>query len=289
MRNLRSIALSFKKCMVQWRENPRMLFTLAGLWLLSSLYSALFISYVNEKGMVMGALEPFIAMTGSNNTWVALVFLCCIILIHMEAPFFSANDALLIPRIGRWNWAWGRILYILLASFLLPFLLAASMALFLSPFTFFYDKWSPAVVEIATSFETHDAITGSFSLAPAISRSIISAMSPLEATVWTCTLMGLAAAAVNMLMMVIGMSYNRLAGAGIGLALVIMGPALSSQLSRWTPSVNGLLITHFFEIGENTQNHPTIMQSVIYFIVLLWFGTIAMLMRTSRHSFKWGE
>ena len=261
MFDARKIAISTVKCIMQWRENARMPLALLTIIVLSALCGGMYCACLWDTGQRLCAFEPFIALL--HNYRLAIVVMSTLLLINMDAPFFSANDALHIFRLGRFNWALGRIIYCLLVGFFIPFFLAGVVTLLLSPFTFFYNEWSPAAVALSQNMDAFRISGISYYFPPVISWDIIISMKPVAAILWTCTLLGLINASLTIIMMALSMSYNRLIGVGMCIALILSGPFLQ-VFGKWSIYTNGMLSLHRLTDNTLTTTYPSLIHSIIY-------------------------
>lgn len=180
------------------------------------------------------------------------------------------------------------MLYALLSGFLLPATLLGLTALFLLPFTYQYNGWSPAIMNLSQDTEYYVTFAGNASyFPPHVDWSIITTMKPYQALTWTCLLLGLQNAGLTVLMMVISMSYNRIIGTAVTMSVLCVGPFLTSTgVLRWVPFVNASLPLHTF---TGSSSWPTLAESILYFGVLCLLSSVLMVVRSLRHSFRWGE
>lgn len=180
-------------------------------------------SYSSAVGEpVSGWLFP----AACSNTFTQMIMLFGLVLLFCDAPFLDKHQPYLIVRSGRQNWLWGQIFYIITASalyFLYNTLLSA--AVFLPHFTF-TDDWGRIFYTMAMGSIYEDY---GFILSPR--SDLVTQYTPLEATLLSLLLAWLVGVLIGMVMFVLNLYFNRVAGTISGLVLVLLG-TLSELVGR---------------------------------------------------------
>ena len=77
---------------------------------------------------------PELIINTINSSYIYLVIICGLFIFLMQAPYFTRADALLLPRLGRGPWIWGKILFVAGFALLTVVLIYAFTILLALPF-----------------------------------------------------------------------------------------------------------------------------------------------------------
>ena len=98
---------------VKWVTDPRMIVVLVLLIFVYQTAVEPLIGMAEEMGVRLNLLEPFIAV--ANSPLLILVIPLVFLTLISDFPRTDGNTVFFVHRIGRTNWLWGQMLFILLA------------------------------------------------------------------------------------------------------------------------------------------------------------------------------
>ncbi len=123
-----------------WRGNVRIVLTFALAFILCFLLSDKAASFAYDMNTAMQAFEPFVWTFGDANS-VLLVSLL-LVLLFADIPFLGAGVPYYLVRMKRSTWAWGQLLYLILATLLYMLFIFLATTLICMQNSFLGNMWS---------------------------------------------------------------------------------------------------------------------------------------------------
>ncbi len=123
-----------------WRGNMRVILSFALAFVLCFLLSDKAVKFAYEMDTTMQAFEAFVWTFGDANS-VLLVSLL-LVLLFADVPFLGAGVPYYLVRMKRSVWAWGQLVYILIATFIYMLFIFAATTLICMKNSFIGNKWS---------------------------------------------------------------------------------------------------------------------------------------------------
>lgn len=140
------IALSnFRK----WKKNPQIILAFCLGFILCFLLSDKVISFAQDKGIVMQALEPFIWTFGDATS--VLIISLLLVLLFSDMPNVGNEVPFMLVRISKKTWMLGQILYMILATVLFTLFLLLSTILLSASMVYTADMWSDTAAVLGYS------------------------------------------------------------------------------------------------------------------------------------------
>ena len=123
-----------------WRGNIRVALTFMLAFILCFLLSDKAASFAYSAGTVMQAFEPFIWTFGDANSVLMISLL--LILLFADMPYLDAGAPYYLVRMRRRSWAWGQVIYVVLATFIYMVFIFAVTTLICMGNSFIGNMWS---------------------------------------------------------------------------------------------------------------------------------------------------
>lgn len=236
MADVKTIWLCARADFQKWPVNPRIWAIAVGIAALL-LYDLRGFRQLSESVGV--ALTPWIFPSLLNSSCMFVIFGGCVTILFCDAPFADSQMPFMIIRAGRRNWTAGQLLYIALASavYTLYFFIVSILALI--PHLQWSADWG--IVYRTLAANPNFAFKRGISLSGGIEPKIVSAFSPVTATLISLGLFFLTSVFVGVLIFCLNVVSGRMGGlvaAGVLVALsffcVYFGPlSLGGVWIRW--------------------------------------------------------
>ena len=123
-----------------WRGNVRIILTFALAFILCFLLSDKAASFAYDMGTAMQAFEPFVWTFGDANSVLLISLL--LVLLFADIPFLGAGVPYYLVRMKRSTWAWGQLVYLVLATLLYMVFILIATTLICMQNSFIGNMWS---------------------------------------------------------------------------------------------------------------------------------------------------
>jgi ABC-type transport system involved in multi-copper enzyme maturation permease subunit len=123
-----------------WRGNVRIVLTFALAFILCFLLSDKAASFAYDMGTAMQAFEPFVWTFGDANSVLLISLL--LVLLFADIPFLGAGVPYYLVRMKRSTWAWGQLVYLILATLIYMFFIFVATTLICMQNSFIGNMWS---------------------------------------------------------------------------------------------------------------------------------------------------
>ncbi|MDO4273552.1 MAG: hypothetical protein Q4D16_07780 [Eubacteriales bacterium] len=133
----------------QWHKNPRIFITFSLAFILCYLLSEKAVGFAEEYGTTMQLVEAFVWTFGdATNIMLSSLLL---ILLFADMPFVGVGTPFYLMRINRAIWAWGQIIYIMLATVLYITFILVVTSLICADNSFVGNMWSETAAMLGYS------------------------------------------------------------------------------------------------------------------------------------------
>ena len=123
-----------------WRGNVRIVLTFALAFILCFLLSDKAASFAYDMGTAMQAFEPFVWTFGDANSVLLISLL--LVLLFADIPFLGAGVPYYLVRMKRSTWAWGQLIYLILATLIYMVFILIATTLICMQNSFIGNMWS---------------------------------------------------------------------------------------------------------------------------------------------------
>ena len=123
-----------------WRGNVRIVLTFALAFILCFLLSDKAASFAYDMGTAMQAFEPFVWTFGDANSVLLISLL--LVLLFADIPFLGAGVPYYLVRMKRSTWAWGQLVYLVLATLIYMVFILIATTLICMQNSFIGNMWS---------------------------------------------------------------------------------------------------------------------------------------------------
>ncbi len=123
-----------------WRRNVRIYLTFALAFILCFLLSDKAASFAYEMNTAMQAFEPFVWTFGDANSVLLISLL--LVLLFADIPFLGAGVPYYLVRMKRSTWAWGQLVYLVLATLIYMVFILIATTLICMQNSFIGNMWS---------------------------------------------------------------------------------------------------------------------------------------------------
>ena len=123
-----------------WRGNVRIVLTFALAFILCFLLSDKAASFAYDMGTAMQAFEPFVWTFGDANSVLLISLL--LVLLFADIPFLGAGVPYYLVRMKRSTWAWGQLVYLILATLIYMVFILIATTLICMQNSFIGNMWS---------------------------------------------------------------------------------------------------------------------------------------------------
>lgn len=261
----------------KWLKNPRIYI----LFLLFFLHMFDLMLPFNKTASTLGVKNtPWTFPFVSSSLVFGMFLLLGYVLLFCDAPFTDRHQPYIIIRIGKIKWMWGQILYIVLSSLIFVLSIQIFIIIVLLPTLTFSTDWGKMLYTVSQL-----PIEG-FVSNVAVSYSLITSYSPIQATVISMLLVWLEGIFIGCLIFVFNMKFKKMVGTILGcfhatLFFMVKGMDSNTVLWKIVPSAWMDLAT---ESKKLMGRHPGIVYAVVgllVLIVVLWGCMIRMAKRYS--------
>ena len=123
-----------------WRKNVRIVLTFALAFILCFLLSDKAASFAYDMNTAMQAFEPFVWTFGDANSVLLISLL--LVLLFADIPFLGAGVPYYLVRMKRSTWAWGQLIYLILATLIYMVFILIATTLICMQNSFIGNMWS---------------------------------------------------------------------------------------------------------------------------------------------------
>jgi hypothetical protein len=208
-----------------WRGNVRIILTFALAFILCFLLSDKAASFAYDMGTAMQAFEPFVWTFGDANSVLLISLL--LVLLFADIPFLGAGVPYYLVRMKRSTWAWGQLIYLILATLLYMLFIFVATTLICMQNSFIGNMWSETAAILGYSG------AGKAVALPALVKTLeMSRPYQCAATIFLLMLLYTLVLALLMLLMKLlrGKSAGVVAAFGFSLYGLLLNPQLIKQM-----------------------------------------------------------
>lgn len=217
----RSILTSSLQNFRKWPSNPR-IYVIAALLIVFISSDVFPIAHFSDAVHVNVAPWVFPFLMSDNVTMI--VVMLGIVFLFCDAPFIDATQPYLVVRAGRRNWFVGQIVYIMSASALyLLYVLLLSFVFFI-PHIAFVNDWGRMISTLALNGQQGVPMyKQAYNIPLSFSAYITGNYLPIAAMGWSLLITWLESVFLGLLMFLLNMHINRVAGAAVAVGLILLG------------------------------------------------------------------
>ncbi|HCC35528.1 MAG TPA: hypothetical protein DEQ02_07830 [Ruminococcaceae bacterium] len=205
----------------KWTYNPRIYIIIALMFCFMGLRMSSVAKFANAVGYSTTIwFFPYIGIDG----FLSLVIPLGLILLFCDAPFIDAEHPLMIIRSGKKSWAYGQVLYIIIASAVFWILIFFLSIVFFFPNVEFSSAWGKVLGTLAQT----DA--GQAFGINMLNYELQNEFTPLMAFGLSFLLYWLVGIFLGLLMLVLNLRFSRAVGAIVAVAFIVFDGFLSNIL-----------------------------------------------------------
>ena len=208
-----------------WRGNVRIALTFALAFILCFLLSDKAASFAYDMGTSMQAFEPFVWTFGDANSVLLISLL--LVLLFADIPFLGAGVPYYLVRMKRSTWAWGQLIYLILATLIYMLFIFIATSLICMQNSFIGNMWSETAAILGYSG------AGKAVALPTLVKTLeMSRPYQCAATIFLLMLLYTLVLALLMLLMKLlrGKSAGVVAAFGFSLYGLLLNPQLIKQM-----------------------------------------------------------
>ncbi len=210
---------------------------------------------------------------------IYLLIICGMFLFLMRAPFMARTDTVFLPRVGRWPWIWGKLLFVaeyvglMLAAYYIVIILFCFPSIDFGRWT-----WSPYVKDIPYRLGQH----------------FFKSIHPVGALFASLGLSYLFLLLVTLLIVLLNLCFGKIVGLLAASVICFISSTIDwvmPQMARWGLAIHAIFQYHQFDGVDNIPagpgtRLPTLGESYIVFIVLCALLMGLILWRVKRYDFQ---
>lgn len=168
----------------KWKYNP-LVYAILAIYLTFALsYTENIRLFCTASGMT---ISPWILPFYIKSANYLIMYVGTVVLLFSSAPFATSHTPYVQIRTGRLNWFAGQILYITIASLVIPLLVWGSLVVSLLPVMRFSWDWGGVIRSLAQYSNLPQDYGLSFSIR--FDEAVVNSYSGISATLWTIVLM----------------------------------------------------------------------------------------------------
>lgn len=208
-----------------WRGNVRIILTFALAFIMCFLLSDKAARFAYDMGTSMQAFEPFVWTFGDANSVLLISLL--LVLLFADIPFLGAGVPYYLVRMKRSRWAWGQLIYLILATFIYMLFIFVATTLICMQNSFIGNMWSETAAILGYSG------AGKAVALPALVKTLeMSRPFQCAATIFLLMLLYTLVLALLMLLLKLlrGKSAGVVAAFGFSLYGLLLNPQLIKQM-----------------------------------------------------------
>ncbi|MBQ1631246.1 MAG: hypothetical protein II049_00330 [Clostridia bacterium] len=274
-----------------WRGNVRIILTFALAFILCFLLSDKAASFAYEMGTAMQAFEPFVWTFGDANSVLLISLL--LVLLFADIPFLGAGVPYYLVRMKRSTWAWGQLVYLVLATLIYMVFILIATTLICMQNSFVGNMWSETAAILGYSG------AGKAVALPALVKTLEMSR-PYQCAMTIFLLMLLYTLVLALLMLFMKLLRGKSAGVVAAFAFSLYGLLLNPQLIKqmfnlpdelmykanvavgWLSPLNQATY-HMHNFGYDLL--PRLWQTYLIFLVLIAGLMVGILRAIRRYNF----
>ena len=260
--SLKKIVAVTKTEYIKWICNGRMFLVLMLLVFMKECVVDLLMERSMKMDSPLNFIEPFLAV--GNSGIMVLILPVVYLTLMSDFPKVDGNTVLLLPRVGKYNWFLGQLLFAIISfhTFLLVVLLGS--IIMIAGRAFVYNGWSLVITEYETYFPQE---AGSFA-SDLLPENLYNQLPPIEAALYTYIFLGAYMLVLVLIMMLFQIWKKKMFGFFSGGALITLGAAfcaINTKMKWLFPMAHALVWVHYSDYYRKME--MPIIYSGIYFIV----------------------
>lgn len=274
-----------------WRGNVRIILTFALAFILCFLLSDKAASFAYEMNTAMQAFEPFVWTFGDANSVLLISLL--LVLLFADIPFLGAGVPYYLVRMKRSTWAWGQLVYLVLATLIYMVFILIATTLICMQNSFLGNMWSETAAILGYSG------AGKAVALPALVKTLEMSR-PYQCAMTIFLLMLLYTLVLALLMLFMKLLRGKSAGVVAAFAFSLYGLLLNPQLIKqmfnlpdelmykanvavgWLSPLNQATY-HMHNFGYDLL--PRLWQTYLIFLVLIAGLMVGILRAIRRYNF----
>ena len=228
----------------KWKYNPTIYAVLAIYLTFALWYTKNIRLFCTASGMT---ISPWVLPFYIKSANYLIMYVGTVILLFASAPFATSHTPYVQIRTGRLNWFVGQILYISMASLVIPLLVWGSLVLSLLPVMRFSLDWGGVIRSLAQYSNLPQDYGLSFSIS--FNEVVVDSYSGISATLLTIVLMWVSNMLLGCTILFFNVAFSKVGGSIAGCLLL--------SWSAFAASGMGAVL-----FGENTvQRYAVLMWS----------------------------
>lgn len=230
---------------IKWLHNPRMVIMVLFFLFIYDYVIELMINAAVKMHTYFMWLEPFIAMTNSNL--LVMIIPAVFLLLISDFPKTDGNTMFYIQRVGKMNWMFGQILFVIYAAVSYLGTIFAGSVLLAAGRAYAKNEWSIVI----TSYGVEFANEKESRIALLIGGQLYNNLTPVNAFLITFLLMLMYLIALALMLMVSFSAGKRIIGILISYVVIGVGSSLCGMNDRrqWLfPSAHAISWMHFDKV-----------------------------------------
>ncbi len=228
----------------------------------------------------LNVLEPFLA-TGNSGIMILILPLVYLTLIS-DFPRVDGNTVLFLPRVGRYNWYLGQLLFAIFSFHTFLLLVFVGSVLPILNRSFFYNGWSLVVTDYEILYPES---AGSFA-SELFPKNLYNQMPPVKAAILTYVLLTAYMMVLAMIMMVFRIWKKKIFGFVVCGALITLGcafGAIKSAMQWLFPMAHSVTWIHYSDYYRKLE--MPLENSFLYFTVWIVVLFLAGLVSVKKMNF----
>lgn len=263
--------LSLKKIMAvvkteytKWICNGRMFLILILLVFIKECVVDLLLERSIKMDSPLNFIEPFLAV---GNTGILVLILPVVYLTLMsDFPKVDGNTMLLLPRVGKYNWFIGQLLFAITSFHTFLLVVLVGTILMVAKHIYVYDGWSLVITEYEIYFPQESSSFAS-DLLP---ENLYNQLPPFRAALYTYLFLGAYMLVLVLIMMLFQIWKKKMFGFFTSGALITFGAAfcaIHADLKWLFPMAHSLVWVHYSDYYRKME--MPIFYSVLYYVAFI--------------------
>lgn len=260
--SLKKIIAVTKTEYIKWICNGRMFLLLMLLVFIKECVVDLLIERSIKMDSPLNFIEPFLAV--GNSGIMVLILPVVYLTLMSDFPKVDGNSMLLLPRVGKYNWFLGQMLFSVTSfhTFLLMVLLGTIFMV--TNRAFVYNGWSLVITEYEACFPQE---SGGFA-SDLVPENLYNQLPPFRAAVFTYLFLGAYMLVLVLIMMLFQIWKKKMFGFFTSGVLITFGAAfcaIHADLKWLFPMAHSLIWVHYSDYYRKMEMPIT--YSVLYYVI----------------------
>lgn len=265
-----------------WKGSARVIVVLL-LAIVTTVYQSLvYIDYVDSLNESINIFETYIMVM--NNRWHIILMYICGMILFADAPFMNNNSLYVVSRVGRYSWALGMSIYIVVASIIYSLIILLTTIICSASYSYGGDIWSRPMVSLLDGSAWIKGAPTMFT-----NYNMAYNYTPMETALLGLGLFILLISMLGMMLFALNIVNGKVLGFAVASITYFVGFLISEDnMVKFFPFHNSILDYH--ETGSRLCDIP-IMWSFIYFggLIVVWLVIALFMIRKVDYKITVGE